>query len=94
MTGEFDTVNLSQIIEVWESYTGWYWFVTELHPDGLAFGLVRGHETEWGYFSLRELEDLRKRGMVWRVPKLNWPFCPCVRDDSEDSSRGLAGPSS
>jgi hypothetical protein len=82
MTIGFDTVRLSQIIEIWESFTGWYWFVTELHPDGVAFGLVRGFETEWGYFSLKELETLRKSGRVWRVAKRNWSVCPCVVDDT------------
>ena len=82
------TVKLSQIIEVWKSHSGWYWFVTELHPDRLAFGLVRGHETEWGYFSLDELQDLRKRGMAWQVPKSHWAICPCVMDDTEHSSQG------
>jgi hypothetical protein len=85
MTREFQTVRLSDIIEIWESFTGWYWFVTELHPDGVAFGLVRGFETEWGYFSLKELEALRKSGRVWRVAKRNWSVCPCVVDDTADT---------
>lgn len=86
------TVKLSQIRDVWESFSGWYWFVTERHAGGLAFGLVRGLETEWGYFSLRELEGLRKRGMVWRVAKMNWVHCPCVVDDTQrlDSASGAA----
>src|SRR5689334_16919428 len=44
--------------------TGWDWYVTEAgpsddeeHPDTIFFGLVRGQETEYGYFSLAELEQ-------------------------------------
>lgn len=44
---------LVPVIEVYESFTGWYWFVTErIHdkdnPDE-CFGLVIGLEKEWGY---------------------------------------------
>jgi len=44
-------IQISEILEVWESWNGWYWFVTEYHGGGLAFGLVRGWEIEWGYFN-------------------------------------------
>jgi len=37
---ELKTVKLSQLLEVWESFTGWYWFVTERHERGICFGLV------------------------------------------------------
>ena len=42
---------------------GFYtWYVTEgeMQEDGdwLFFGLVEGHEKEWGYFSLNELESV------------------------------------
>jgi hypothetical protein len=37
--------------------SGWQWFVTEYDPeDGLFFGLVKGFDTELGYFSVEELE--------------------------------------
>lgn len=76
-----ETIKLSEIKAVWESFSGWYWFATELHEDRTAFGLVRGHETEWGYFCLDELEDLMATGKVWTVPPKNWAICPCVVDD-------------
>ena len=92
MNKEFETVNLCQIIEVWESYTGWYWFITEIVDQELAFGLVRGHEIEWGYISRRELAELADEGKVWRVPKRNWLLCPCVVDakDGGGSPSSLA----
>jgi|SRR5699024_2144028 len=36
---------------------GWTWYGVEYDPnEKLFFGLVEGWETEWGYFSLEELE--------------------------------------
>ena len=36
------------------------WFVTEYDPEKrMCFGLVKGLETELGYFSLAELESVR-----------------------------------
>lgn len=44
---------LVPVIEVYESFTGWYWFVTERNSDknnpDECFGLVIGLEKEWGY---------------------------------------------
>lgn len=38
----------------------WSWYVTEYDPnERLCFGYVIGHESEWGYFSLDELESVR-----------------------------------
>lgn len=44
--------------------SNWTWYVVEGEFDEdlstyKFFGLVEGHETEWGYFVLRELEDAR-----------------------------------
>ena len=87
----FETVRLSEVREVWESFSGWYWFVTEYHEGNLAFGLVKGWATEWGYFDLNELRRLKTRLMVWKVPKKNWAFCPCVVDDAVLCSRVCGG---
>ena len=48
---------------VWLKYFtpdgSWTWYVTEFDlVDRLCFGLVIGHETELGYFSLDELESV------------------------------------
>ena len=43
--------------------TQWTWYVTELCPETrICFGLVVGHCTELGYFSLAELEELTCAG--------------------------------
>jgi len=35
------------------------WYAAEYSPvERLFFGLVKGHESEWGYFSLDELESM------------------------------------
>ena len=66
----------SEVLEVFESFSGWYWFVTETNPEPedsrIKFGLVYGAETEWGYFSMEELDPLIKRGKIWRVNKPHW----------------------
>jgi hypothetical protein len=80
------TVNLAEIKEVWESFSGWYWFVTEYHEETIAFGLVRGWETEWGYFDLDELRELAAEFKVWQVPPNHWAYCPCVETDAVSCS--------
>ena len=62
------TVRLSELREVWESFSGWYLFITEYHEGTLAFGLVKGWEIEWGYFDLAELRQLRRHSKVWQMP--------------------------
>lgn len=68
---------LKEIKEVYESFSGWYWFITEKYGqdgsdlmEGYAYGLVIGNEAEWGDVYLPELESLKPR--VWKVPKMNW----------------------
>ena len=40
-------------------YSGWDWYITELDGEsGEAFGLVKGLEVEWGYFSIPEMEGV------------------------------------
>ena len=54
--------------------SSWTWYLTEYDPgDRLAFGLVAGHETEIGYFSIEELESLEVGGLkiereIWTRP--------------------------
>src|SRR6266487_2137875 len=79
-------VRLCEIFEVWESLNGWYWFVTEYHEETFAFGLMKGWETEWGEFDLKELRRLARRLKVWKVQKRNWAFCPCVINDAVSCS--------
>jgi len=43
-------------------WNSWTWFATEFDGEDRFFGLVYGHETELGYFSLSELETVRGFG--------------------------------
>lgn len=40
-------------------YSYWTWYATEFDGKDIFFGLVSGYETEYGYFSLTELESVR-----------------------------------
>lgn len=45
----------------------WTWFVIEGKPRGddfLFFGYVIGLEKEWGYFTLKQLEEINWRGLT------------------------------
>ena len=45
----------------------WTWFVIEGEPEGddfLFFGYVIGLEKEWGYFTLKQLQEINWRGLT------------------------------
>lgn len=55
----------------------WSWFVTEYDSkDRLCFGLVIGHEREFGYFCLEELESVRGPLGLPIERELYWTPCP------------------
>jgi ribosomal protein L37AE/L43A len=39
--------------------SNWTWYAVEFDGDDTFFGYVEGFEDEWGYFSLRELSDVK-----------------------------------
>lgn len=43
--------------------SSWIWYVMEYDGEDTCFGLVVGHETEFGYFSLRELSQVKVFGL-------------------------------
>lgn len=79
-------INDQKVIKGYESFNGWFWFATEEAykqdsqlPDGrvvkddiVYFGLVQGHEEEWGYFSKAEIESMKPK--TWKIPKKNLPY--------------------
>jgi hypothetical protein len=69
----------AQVLEVYESFSGWYWFITEKTDKDEYFGLVRGFETEWGYVDMIELRGLMGQGVIWKVPEMNWSACPLIK---------------
>lgn len=61
--------------KLFSPYTGWRWYITEWDSEtGLCFGLVKGVETELGYFDLTELSEATlnrklpavERDMYWK----------------------------
>jgi len=45
-------------VKFFSPYSGWTWYALEYSPEERTFfGLVKGFETELGYFSLDELES-------------------------------------
>ena len=45
----------------------WTWFVTEGEGEGddfLFYGYVIGLEKQWGYFTLKQLEEIEFRGLT------------------------------
>ena len=74
-----------EVLKGWESFSGWYWFGTELayiqdslinektiKDDPVWFGFVQGLEEEWGYFSQSEIESLGKY-RVWPIKAIDLP---------------------
>jgi len=52
--------DIKVIAKFFDPCSQWTWYATEYDPtDRIFFGLVRGHETEMGYFSLDELESVK-----------------------------------
>ena len=58
-------------------WSNWTWWVVEYDPtERIAWGIVAGHETEWGYFSLDELEAIRGRAGLTIERDIH--FVPCT----------------
>lgn len=107
------TIQGEPVIEIFESYDGSYWFITEklykqdsvingkvYKDDQILFGYVRlsacPQFAEWGNVSETELKLLGNR--VWKVPRINWPFCPEVEvkeieDEQADNTNDGTGSS-
>lgn len=45
--------------------SNWTWYASEFDGEDTFFGLVVGHDIELGYFSLKELEEVRG---PWNLP--------------------------
>lgn len=50
------------IVKFFTPWNYWTWFGVEFDGEDTFYGLVDGHEKEWGYFSLSELESIRGPG--------------------------------
>ena len=64
----------NKVLKGWESWSGWYWFATELNchgEDGYHFGYVQGSYPEWGYFTEGELNSIK---LVWPIKDIDLPY--------------------
>jgi hypothetical protein len=51
-------------VKYFSPYSNWTWWATEYNPlTKTFFGLVKGFELEWGYFTLAELTAARWHGI-------------------------------
>lgn len=57
------------VVKFFSPYTGWQWYATEFDGEDIFFGLVVGFATELGYFSLKELEEVKVFGNVPAVER-------------------------
>jgi hypothetical protein len=87
------TIKGKPTIEIYESFNGSYWFVTEkaYKQDSLIDGKVyKDDQILFGYVRLSACPDCAEFGYfsetelrllspgVWKVPKKDWAFCPEV----------------
>jgi hypothetical protein len=68
-------IDEQEVIRGWESFSGWYWFATEMVEDDwngrpLWFGYVQGTYPEWGNFSETELLSIPS---VWEIKPQDLP---------------------
>ena len=47
-------------VKLFTPWTDWTWYIAEYDPkDDIAWGLVKGHEQEFGPFDMKEIKELR-----------------------------------
>lgn len=60
-------------VKFFTPWTSWTWYASEYDPaERRCFGVVVGHEREFGYFSLAELEEIRGPGGLRIERDLHW----------------------
>jgi hypothetical protein len=87
------TIQGTPVIDIYESFDGSYWFVTERRwqQDSLIGGQVyQNDQILFGYVRLSSCPEFAEFGnfsqtelellgnRVWKVPQRNWPSCPEV----------------
>jgi len=99
-TEEVDTQDKTIVCKFFALGSDWTWYVVEgqRQEDGnyLFYGLVDGHEKEWGYFTLEELLTIKLNGIPGIERDLH--FTPvtvgeCGELNSKTRDRHYANPS-
>jgi len=77
------------LVKYFTPSSSWSWYASEFDGEDTFFGLVDGQFKELGYFSLRELEEVRgpmglpiERDLYWK-PKTLEEIAPEMFNDSE-----------
>jgi len=96
--GKRITIKGKPVIEIFESFGGSYWFITEkCHKQNSIINgrLFKDDQILFGYVRLSACPEYAEWGYisetelkllapkVWKVPKKNWPFCPEVKEVPE-----------
>ena len=66
------------------------WYVTEFDGDDTMFGLVQGFDTELGYFSLKELQDIKFMGIPGIERDFSWKPKTLKEIKEELTNKGYA----
>jgi len=74
-------------VKVFDPCGSWTWFITEWDGEDQAFGLVRGHCDELGYFSLAELASVQ--GVMGIGLEIDVHFLPQTLGDVKRRGNGL-----
>ena len=100
------TIKGQPVIEIYESFDGSYWFVTEkawkqdsllgrkvYKNDQILYGYVRLSSCPDGaeFGYFSETELMRLGWRVWKVDKRNWSVCPCVEVEDVPEEQERAG---
>jgi len=100
------TIKGERVIDIYESFDGSYWFVTERRwkQDSLIGGKVyKNDQILFGYVRLSSCPQFAEFGnfsetelkllgnWVWKVPQRNWPLCPEVEVQEIHEHRGNHG---
>ena len=65
--------NAIAVVKFFAPWTSWTWYASEYSLEKrLFFGVVVGHEREFGYFALDELQAIRGPGGLTIERDLNW----------------------
>jgi hypothetical protein len=64
------------VVKFFCPWSSWTFYASEFDGEDTFFGLVVGHETELGYFSLSELESIRGPMGLKMERDLYWHDCP------------------
>ncbi len=58
-SGESKGLEAKAYVKYFTPDSNWTWYASEFDGEDIFFGLVSGFEIELGYFSLRELQEVR-----------------------------------